>query len=146
MPANEPQQEETIAEPCPPAGELHRFAFGEIDTNRIETIASHLKACEDCRDILWQVDSSNDPLIQLLRDPPPVEPFIDEVECKREVKHLAGDDLGWLTDEASHPTPADSTHEIIPPQITLPVIYAMIGAGVLFAIIAAIAFWFFCQM
>jgi len=129
-------------ESCPTADVLHRFAFGEVDSDQIDAIVSHLKLCEDCRETLWQVDSSNDPFIQLLRNPPPAEPFTDEVECKREVEHLANADLGWLSDEASHPTRTEEGEEKgTLPQLTPQMIYAMVGVGVLLTI-AAIAFWF----
>ncbi|QDU97583.1 sigma-70 RNA polymerase sigma factor region 4 domain-containing protein [Lignipirellula cremea] len=89
---------------------IHTFSIGLAPQETIDAAVVHLKACETCRESLWQNDCSSDPLVNLVRNLPPVEPHVDEQECKLAVNALKTN-LQWMEPDGA---PAKATKTSAP--------------------------------
>ncbi len=94
---------------CPTREELVGYALGGIPEADGEAISRHLEGCESCEAALSEVEGSADRLIDLCRQPAPLDRYSQEAACHDAVTRAIA--LGSGFAEATDDTPADTTAE-----------------------------------
>ena len=94
---------------CPTREELIAYALGEIPEADGEAISRHLEGCESCEAALSEVEGSTDRLIDLCRQPAPLDRYSQEAACQDAITRSIA--LGGGFAEATDDTPADTTTE-----------------------------------
>jgi WD40 repeat protein/tRNA A-37 threonylcarbamoyl transferase component Bud32 len=104
---------------CPSSEELEAFATGELLSPRFEEIVEHLETCPRCQADLAALKLSNDPLQEILAQPPVKSPFEDETAYERQAALVAApwDGRPTLT-PAQPPAQATQAGTEQPPAIT----------------------------
>jgi anti-sigma factor RsiW len=69
-------------EPCPPREELLAFTLGQLPDEAVGRVTDHLDRCPTCQRAVEVLDWTDDAVTATLRKPLPVEPFLDEPECR----------------------------------------------------------------
>lgn len=94
---------------CPTREELTAYALGEIPEADGEAISRHLEGCESCEAALSEVEGSTDRLIDLCRQPAPLDRYSQEAACQDAITRAIA--LGGGFAEATDDTPADTATE-----------------------------------
>jgi len=110
---------------CPTLPELESFILGKPPEESIDATIAHLKECETCRESLWQIDCSDDPLLSLLRQPPGIESYTTEQDCLTIVQSLISGRTDWLPSDEDEVTDeedpaAEQTPKASPPKSPAP--------------------------
>lgn len=94
---------------CPTREELTSYALGEIADADADAISRHLEGCERCEAALTEVEGSTDRLIDLCRQPAPLDRYSQEAACHDAVTRAIA--LGGGFDDATEETPVGPTTE-----------------------------------
>lgn len=94
---------------CPTQEELIGYALGRIPEADGEAISRHLEGCERCEAALSEIEGSTDRLIDLCRQPAPLDRYSQEAACHEAITRAIA--LGGGFAEATDDTPADTTTE-----------------------------------
>lgn len=94
---------------CPTREELTSYALGEIAEADGDAISRHLEGCERCEAALVEVEGSADRLIELCRQPAPLDRYSQEAACHDAVTRAIA--LGGGFDHATDDTPAGTAAE-----------------------------------
>ncbi len=73
---------------CPNQDRISRFLLGTLDENECEQVANHLATCSQCQAVADGLERVSDPLIDILRSPPPELPYVDEPQCRGAFERL----------------------------------------------------------
>lgn len=88
---------------CPVEAKLSDYLSGRLSEEESESVASHVKNCDDCLSRIDGVDDS-DPIVRQLRHPVQDDPFVNEAGCKlavdsaRLIAYEPDSDFGMLRD------------------------------------------------
>ncbi|NLS91591.1 MAG: protein kinase [Planctomycetaceae bacterium] len=91
---------------CPTREELASFALGEIAEADADAILRHLEQCERCEASLSEVESSTDRIVDLCRQPAPLDRYSQEAGCQEAITRAIA--LGGGFADATAATPAET--------------------------------------
>ena len=94
---------------CPTREELTSYALGKISEADGEAISRHLETCDRCESALSEVEGSTDRLIDLCRQPAPLDRYSQEAACHDAITRAIA--LGGGFEEATDDTPAETATE-----------------------------------
>lgn len=90
---------------CPTREELTSYVLGEIAEADADAISRHLEGCDRCEATLDKLDGSTDRLIDLCRQPAPMDRYSQEAACHDAVTRAIA--LGGGFNDATEVTPAE---------------------------------------
>ena len=91
---------------CPTREELTDFSLGAIGEADAEAIVRHLESCSSCESLLSSVEGAGDRLIELTRQPAPVDRYSNEPGCRDAITRAIALGAGFAN--ATEATPADT--------------------------------------
>ena len=94
---------------CPTREELTSYALGKISEADGDAISRHLETCTQCDATLSELEASTDRLIDLCRQPAPLDRYSQEAACHDAVTRAIA--LGGGFEKATEETPAAAPSE-----------------------------------
>ena len=94
---------------CLTREELTSYALGEIPEADADAISRHLESCDRCEAALEELEGSTDKLIELCRQPAPLDRYSQEAACHDAITRAVA--LGGGFANATDDTPAETAAE-----------------------------------
>ncbi|MDD4786318.1 MAG: protein kinase [Pirellulales bacterium] len=91
---------------CPTREELAEFSLGAIGEAAAEAILRHLESCSHCEAMLSSLEGAGDRLIELARQPAPMDRYSNEPGCRDAIARAIALGAGFAN--ATEATPADT--------------------------------------
>ncbi len=91
---------------CPTREELTSYALGVIAEADADAILRHLEGCQHCEATLTEVEGTADRVIELCRQPAPLDRYSQEAACHEAMTRAIALGAGFA--DATEATPAET--------------------------------------